>query len=264
MPPMTARPTLSQEGFMKVTTLLRFGLVRVILALAILSANALSPAAAQEIIVEKRSVRAGPGGVQPEARPAIVFRKRADSVVQGLLVTDDTRNAESRLEELKTALEGLAAAATRSHGVHVALFVETAEGLKLVRPFDRSRAIAAIENGSRPDTAQVRLLVKTEIVDADTDLSQPVGRIDAFLKTVKLAGRCQFEPLEEPALSLVQPEQYRGAVVAAIAADLHAVAERFGQGYGGKLEGLEQPLEWVQLDELELGLYIPYRLTVTR
>jgi hypothetical protein len=241
---------------------LRSELTCVALALAVLAAEA--PASAQEIIVDRRSARAQHGGVPPEARPAIVFRKRADSLVQGLLVTDDTRNAESRLEELKAALEGLDAAARRSHGVHIALVVEAADGLKLVRPFDRSRAVAAIENGSRPDTAQVRLLAKTEILDTDADLSQPVGRIEAFLKTVKLAGRCQFEPLEEPALSLVQPEQYRGAVVAAIAADVRAVAERFGQGYGGKLEGLEHPIEWLQLDELELGLYIPYRLTVTR
>jgi hypothetical protein len=43
-----------------------------------------------------------------------------------------------------------------------------------------------------------------------------------------------------------------------------AVAEQFGPGYGGKLEGLEHPVEWEQLDELELGLYIPYKLAVTR
>jgi hypothetical protein len=238
-------------------------LVRVALALATLAAAA-RPLAAQEIIVDKRNARVQSGGTPPEVRPAIVLRKRADSVVQGLLVVDDTRNAESRLEELKAALESLDAAARKSRGVHIALVVETADGLKLVRPFDRNRAIAAIENGSRPDTAQVHVLAKTEIVDADADLSQPVGRIEAFLKTIKLAGRCQFEPLEDPALSLVRPEQYRDAVVAAVAADLHAVAERFGQGYGGKLEGLEHPIEWVQLDELELGLYIPYRLAVTR
>jgi hypothetical protein len=219
---------------------------------------------AQEIIVEKRSVRATAGRVAPETRPAIVFRKRADSVVQGLLVTDDTRSAESRLEELKAALEALDAAAKKSRAVHVALVVETADGLKLVRPFDRGRAVAAIENGSRPDTAQVSVLVKTEIGDGDVDLSQPVGRIEAFLRSVKLAGRAQLEPLEEPGLSLVNPEQYRGAVMAAISTDLHAVSERFGPGYGGKLEGLEHPIEWVQLDELELGLYVPYRLTVTR
>ncbi len=241
----------------------RAATVPVALAFAILSASA-PRGAAQEIIVEKRAARAQSGRVAPEVPPAVVFRKRADSVVQALLVVDDTRNAETRLAELKAALEALDAAAKKSRGVSVALVVEAADGLRLVRPFDRARAVAAIENGSRPDTAQVRLLAKTAIVESDADLSQPVGRIEAFLKSVTLGGRCQFEPLDDPALSLVKPEQYRGPVVAAIASDLGSIVERFGAGYGGKLEGLEHPIEWVQLDELELGLYIPYRLTITK
>jgi hypothetical protein len=239
----------------------------VALALIFFAANGAPPSAAQEIIVAKPSRKAREARedrAPQEIRPAIVSRKRADNVVQGLLVIDDTRNAESRLEELKAALVSLDEAAKKSRDVRIALVVETADGLELVRPFDREHAIAAIENGARPDTAQVRLLAKTAIVDADRDLSQPIGRIEAFLKSVKLAGRAQLEKIEEPALSLVKPEQYRGAVMAAIAADLHAVAEQFGQGYGGKFEGLEHPVEWVQLDELELGLYIPYHLIVTK
>jgi hypothetical protein len=64
--------------------------------------------------------------------------------------------------------------------VRIALVVETADGLQLVRPFDRQRAIAAIVNGNRPDTAQVRILVKTAVVDADAALSDPFQRLDAF------------------------------------------------------------------------------------
>src|SRR5262249_50993187 len=102
------------------------------------------------------------------------------------------------------------------------------------------------------------------IGEGDRSLAQPVARIEAFLKTVQPVGRAQVEPLAGAALSLVQPEQYRGAVVAAIADDLRKITDALGQGYGGKLEGLEHPVEWVQLDELELGLFIPYRLTITR
>src|SRR5262249_47045630 len=106
--------------------------------------------------------------------------------------------------------------------------------------------------------------LKTAIVAADRELSQPVARLDVFLKGVTLGGRAQLERIDEPALTLVDPEQYRGAVVGAIAADLAAVSEKFGAGYGGTLEGLERPVEWYQVDELELGLYLRYRLTITR
>jgi hypothetical protein len=229
-----------------------------------LAALAALPAPAQEIIVTRKDARARPGYPPPEPRPAVVLRRRADNVVQGLLLTDDTRLAEARLEELRHALAALDEAAQKSRDVRVALVAETADGVALVRPFDRQRALAAIENGARPDSAQVRILVKTAIVEGDRDLSQPVARIDAFLRGLTLAGRAQIEPIEEPALSLVRPEQYRGAVIGAIAADLKAVVEQLGAGYGGRLEGLERPIEWAQLDELELGLYLPYRLTVTR
>jgi len=232
-------------------------------SLALFSAFA-QRSAAQEVIVSKQRMAAQAGHLPREPRPAVLARRRADNVVQALLVTDDTRNAESRLQELKDALVNLDEAAKKSRDVRVALIVETADGLQLVRPFDRARGAAAIENGSRPDTAQVRILAKTAVVDGDRDLSQPTGRIEAFLKSVRLAGRAQIEPLDEPALSLVRPEQYRGAVVAAIAADLHGVTEQFGAGYGGRLEGLERQVEWIQLDELELGLFIPYRLIVTK
>src|SRR5262249_8953524 len=97
--------------------------VRIALAIALLSAEVL-PSAAQEIIVDKRSARARAERVAEEVRPAVLFRKRADSLVQALLVVDDTRNAETRLDELKAALESLDAAAKRSPGVRVALVVE--------------------------------------------------------------------------------------------------------------------------------------------
>jgi hypothetical protein len=234
----------------------------VAIATALLVAK--QPATAQEVIIAKESQRAESREGAAPARPAIVLRRRADHVVQAFVVSDDTRNAETRLGELKAALAVLDEAAKKSKDVRIALVAETPEGLQLVRPFDRDRAIAAIANGERPDTSQVHVLVKTAVVDGDGALTQPVERIEAFERSVKLAGRAQLEPLDEPALSLVKPEQYRGDVVAAIASDVHAVADRFGSGYGGKLEGLEHPILWEQLDELELGLYIPYRLTVTR
>jgi len=236
------------------------------IALFLLVGSAVPPAGAQEIIVSNLKMRSEmrEDGEPAPVRPAIVYRRRADNVVQSLLVVDDTRNAEERLSEIKAALVSLDDAAKKSRDVRIALVVETADGLQLVRPFDRQRAIAAITNGNRPDTAQVRILVKTAVVDADAALSEPFQRLESFVKGVKLAGRAQLEPLGEPALSLVKPEQYRGAVVSAIATDVKAIAEQFGTGYGGKLEGLEHPVEWEQLDELELGLYIPYRLSVTR
>jgi len=224
-----------------------------------------APAGSQEIIVTSRQQTRAAGVEEgPVARPAVIFRNRADNVVQQVWVVDDTRNAEARLAELKDAIASLDQAANQSRGVQIALVLENAEGLQLVRPFARDKAIAAIENGSRQDTSRVRVLAKTAITDADRDQAQPIARIEAFLRSVKLSGRAQIERLGEPALSLIRPEQYRGAVAAAIAADARLIAGQLGEGYAAKLEGLERPIEWEQLDELELGLYVRYRLTILR
>jgi|CXWL01.1.fsa_nt_gi hypothetical protein len=223
-----------------------------------------SPGFTQEIIVAPRARTQGYGEEAPPPRPAVILPKRADNVVQFLLVTDDTRNAEARLAELEQAIASLDVAAKGSHGVEIALVVDTADGLQLVRPFARDKAIAAVEDGSRPDTAQVRLLAKTAITASDHDQAEPAARIAAFVKSITLAGRAQLEPLGEPALSIVKPERYRAEVTGAIAADAKRAASQLGAEYGARLEGLESPVEWIQLDELDLGLYIQYRLSIAR
>jgi hypothetical protein len=222
-----------------------------------------APVAAQEVIVANKRVAYGERDEEPTPLPAAMFRRRADHVVQRLLVVDDTRNADLRLTELKAAIGQLEQAAKASKSVEIALVVENEEGPVLVRPFDRERAIASIQNGSRPDTYQVALLAKTAIGADDRDRTEPVARIEGFLRAVRLDGRAQVESNGEPALSIVKPEQYRPQVMAAIAADVHAITEQLGAGYGGKIEGLESPVAWTQLDELELGLYVPYQLSVS-
>src|SRR6188472_280941 len=103
------------------------------IALLLLVGSLAPPAQAQEIIVSKLNMRSElrDDDGEPEVRPAIVYRRRADNVVQSLLVVDDTRNAEERLSEIKAALASLDEAAKKSRDVRIALVVETADGLQL-------------------------------------------------------------------------------------------------------------------------------------
>src|SRR5262245_9241485 len=131
----------------------RFAAVAVVFTAAFFVALCAIASEAQESISTKMNQRAElreSEAAAPE-RPAIVFRRRADNVVQAFVVSDDTRNAEARLAELKAALAALDDAAKKSKDVRIALVAETPDGLQLVRPFDRDRAIAAIANGERPD-----------------------------------------------------------------------------------------------------------------
>ena len=91
-----------------------------------------APGFSQEIIVAPPARTQGYGDEAPPPPPAVVLPKRADNVVQFLLVTDDTRNAEARLAELEAAIASLDAwqEACRGNLIHASL-CEDDDGLRL-------------------------------------------------------------------------------------------------------------------------------------
>ena len=92
------------------------------------------------------------------------------------------------------------------------------------------------------------LFVTTEIAD--------------FIKAVEPVGRAEFGETEDLTLSVVAPDQYRGAVADAIAADARTMAAKLGPDYGVEIEGLNRPVEWARASLSEVLLYIPYKLVV--
>src|SRR5258706_15263084 len=82
--------TARRESIMRRSSIRWFEAVPAALALSITAV----PAQAQEVIVAKQMLRSESRESEPKVRPAIVYRRRADNVVQALLVADDTRNAE--------------------------------------------------------------------------------------------------------------------------------------------------------------------------
>jgi hypothetical protein len=65
-----------------------------------------------------------------------------------------------------------------------------------------------------------------------------------------------------PDLTLINPSQYRMPVIATISADVQAVTRSLGPGYAARIEGLEQQIAWRRTGDLELTLFIPYRLEI--
>ena len=187
--------------------------------------------------------------------PHVVLRKRADNLLVEVDVICDTRDPTLRRAELKATLRSMIAAAARDPSIELGL------GEEVVGKVDETMIDTLIGPAGRVDTEQVTLLIKTRITPSDT-LDGASKRVDDFIKKTPKSGRTEIIATDEVNLSLIQPEQYRGEVIALIAKDSLKTAGAFGEDYGVMAHGLQLPISWYQSGPLELALYIPYRMEV--
>jgi len=90
-------------------------------------------------------------------------------------------------------------------------------------------------------------------IDAKTALA----KIDKFVKAVPAVGRAEIKAYSELTLSVVDPEQYRGAIMDLVAKDTTATSGRFGAGYGVEVRGLDKPVQWKRASLTEVQLFLP-------
>jgi hypothetical protein len=225
-------------------------------------APSINPASAQEL--EEIVVTA----VRYEDRyesftvPHVSLKKRADFVVEDLFVESDTRELDTRRNELMQTLNDLGRRAAAGGPVTIAILEESEDegGDTRVKPFSVSVAEEAIRSGSRPDTSRVELLIRTA-VSADDTIESVEERFDSFVRGLPKPGRVSLST-GDAQLTLVSPAQYREEVIAAIGQDARAILGALGPGQAVELEGLENQLAWRRTGDLELTVFLPHRLKV--
>jgi len=231
--------------------------MRILLFLAILAASlpvmAQESGGLEEIVVTARRAesRDYENGV-----PVIGLRRLADFAVQAVTVTGDTRDPDKRHEEIFAMIKGaIALAAKRSN-------IELATGEMIVEPLtmENYRSLS-LHTDKRPDTDKTTFLVKTKL-SAGIDAKAALDKIYAFIKDVPAVGRAEIEPTDDLTLSVVKPDQYRGAIIDLVAADAHATAAKMGSDYAVETKGLERPVEWSRASLTDVFLYVPYAYTV--
>jgi hypothetical protein len=188
--------------------------------------------------------------------PYVVLTRRADHLYTSITVEDDTRDAKIRVQELRTALKAVLAAVKQEP--RITLSVEKNDVLK---DFTEDLIDQYITSGSRPDTSQARILVKTAIGPDDT-YDSTTGRIEDFIKRIPKIGRSDVISNDDYEIAVVGPQQYHAAVIAKIATNAKETAAMFGGDYGVTIEGMYRPLQWYRAGQLDLALYIPYTMVV--
>ncbi|MGN6817214.1 MAG: TonB-dependent receptor [Sphingomonas sp.] len=214
------------------------------------------PAAAQEVVVTGsrlsalggvNSVSSGGGGMPA---PVLTLRRTADFAVQAVTVTGDTRDAERRRQEIYDMIKGAIALSGKSG-------VDLAVGQYIVEPLTMENyRNLTLSNGDRSDSEQVTFLVKTPL-SAGADAKTALDRISKFIKAVPTIGRAQMEADGDLTLSVVKPEQYRGAIIDLVATETAASAGKFGPGYGVTVSGLDRSVQWSRASLTEVSLYLP-------
>lgn len=193
------------------------------------------------------------------ALPAVTLTRRADAVILDVTIESDSRDAAQRRTELQQTLTEIERRARVGGPVSVGLLREGPQGEAgetSFAAFTLEDAMATLHNGARPDTTRARMVLRTPVGANDT-LKDCIKRLSGFLANVPKPGRV-LTMEGQPNLSLVNPGQYRAAVIAAIIADGRTALALAGPGHGLQISGLERRIAWRRADDLNLTLFVPH------
>jgi hypothetical protein len=188
-----------------------------------------------------------------QERPVIGLRRQADSAVQRIMITSDSRDEATRKREIHAML---LAALDRSGAAGAELVTGNFELTKVTK---ENYAELPLFNAGRPDTSRVDLMVKTKLAGS-TGSAQ--SRIDAFVKGIPANGRALAEKAGTLTLTIVNPDQYRDTIVKLVAENANRYAAMFGQSYGVNVQGIDGQVSWSQVSGSEVFLYIPYHYSI--
>lgn len=185
--------------------------------------------------------------------PTVTVDKRADFLVQQVLLTNDTRAEGERKKELYQTIRDLLADASKRPGIALGY------GDEFLIPITQKDYELPLRSGKRPDSSTTELYVKLAIGPGD-DVNQALATLRSFISRARVAGRTEIETEGEEALSIVNPERYRHEIIGQIAADAKKLQDTIGQQCRVNISGLSSRVSWKRSDISQLTLYIPYEI----
>jgi hypothetical protein len=186
-------------------------------------------------------------------RPVVGLRRQADAAVLQIAVASDSRDPETRKREIHAIL---LAALDRAAAAGVDLVTG---GFEITPVTKASYQDLPLVSAGRVDTSQATLMVKVKLAGSITAAEQ---RLDAFIKSVPRTGRGTIDKVGGLSLTIVNPDQYRDAIVQLVADNARHYAAMFGPDYAVQASGVDGQVSWSQVSGTEVFLYVPYRYTI--
>ena len=188
-----------------------------------------------------------------ENRPVVGLRRQADAAVLQIAIASDSRDEATRKREIHTIL---LAALDRAAAAGVELVTG---GFELVPVTKATYQDLPLVSAGRVDTSQATLMIKVKLAGSITVAEQ---RLDAFIKSVPRSGRGTLDKSGGLALTIVNPDQYRDAIVQLVADNARHYAAMFGPDYAVQVSGVDGQIFWSQISGTDVFLYVPYRYTI--
>ncbi len=220
--------------------------------LGCLAASLTAPVSAEiieEIVVSASRVQDSPPGQR--------LLRRGDNLLLRVLITNDAREEDQRESEIHATLLAAIKQAARNRNVELSLVTDSG----FVIPLSASNHRVQLASGVRPDTSQTNFRVKAAIPD-NADGEALVASLKRFVAELTMTGRTLVEVDTDVEVSIVNPEQYRGAILDLFAADVRAVKAALGDDYRVVVTGLDQPVRWARQGSLNVSVFIPYEYIV--
>jgi len=189
--------------------------------------------------------------------PAISIEKRADFLVQRVRLTNDTRAAEARREELYRTIRDLLADAAKQPGMALGYGDDF-----LIPVTAKDYEIPLAAGHGRSDTSTTEFYIKRALGPAD-DVTAVLRSLRSFIEKARMNGRTEILPLGDVGLSVVNPDKYRYEIIEKIAADAKKLQAAVGPQCRVDIAGLSARVSWQRSDVSQLTLYIPYEVQLT-
>ena len=203
-----------------------------------------------EVVVTAQRASAG---YLADVQPVVGLRRTADSAIQRVQFTSDSREEDVRKREIHAMLE---AAIRKAESSGVELVTGDFELTKVTLTNYKG---LVFQRGGRPDTSEIGLSVKAGLAGS---VGSAQERIDSFVRAVPPNGRALIEKRGGITLTIKNPDQYRPEIIKLVAAEALKTAGAFGPEYGVQVSGLNEQLAWAQASPTEVFLYLPYDFSV--
>ena len=230
------------------------------LFVAVAAGSLLAPfgASAQDTVVVTgtRIDRSAYDEYYEDDQSAIGLTRTADYFVKPIYVNSDSREANIRRQEVDAMLRALIERA-QSQGISLVAGQYKLSPLTLETMDD----LLVYGRGNRPDTTRVKLYARLPVGGKFRGQDEVDDTIRAFQKDVPVTGRSYIETGSTD-LAIDNPDQYRGAVVRAIADEAKRYAAMFGGDYGIEIRGLDSELYFKQASQTEVFLFIEHSFVI--
>jgi len=211
-------------------------------------------ASADEIIVTGTRVSRAKSFNNNGGAPGISYIRRGDFMLLQVQIESDAREATERLSELETTIQAFLKAAKADPTIEMSIL----DSGTTVRRLTQSNYRQGISRGSRPDTSVARIRVKTAIPEKVENSANLATKLSRFVDGIEEKGRVTISANGDPAVSVVNPFQYRDEVVAKVVEEINEITDALGPEYVAVIEGLDRQVYWDRQGDIELAFSLPY------